>query len=501
MSTSFRGAAHVRGAKAISTLLLGASALALPVCANAAPDSEIGIAKSVSAPTLATDGTATVVYTIVVTNPNTFDIDDVQVVDDFNAILSGSTATPNSVTVTSSDFTVDHTGLADTTLLAGTETLAAGATGTITATFVLTANGQTGPFNNEADATGETVCVPGTVVGGQQGLAISQWFTDDSLGAVDSRPLQNYFDNGVDANGFNTNTDTPDNTGFSDNASNILLSAGTPSQNGGETLYGEGWVTPPCNGATTWEIRAVMGNAVGTYLAAFAQDSTPSAGNIVTAGGIAGEQHDLADFEDGNPSISSTFTAAFSSPVGVITQVDDRGSAYQLRLQERFDGGTWADIPISRYWVDKPVGTEEGGRVVSDDSDNGTNPDPTNDNGSGGVDDPTPFTLPVHAPELEITKVADDDAFVTVGQIVTYTYTVTNSGTINVRDVTVGDVHNGDGPAPTPAGETLSTDSGTTGDSTDVTADDGVWSVLAPGDVVTFTGTYIVQQADIDNLQ
>ncbi|MEP0190030.1 MAG: DUF11 domain-containing protein [Erythrobacter sp.] len=104
-------------------------------------------------------------------------------------------------------------------------------------------------------------------------------------------------------------------------------------------------------------------------------------------------------------------------------------------------------------------------------------------------------------PVLELIKVADGSPeFVTVGETVTYSYTVTNTGNETVNNVTIGDVHNGAGPAPTPAGETLTTDSGTTGDSTDVTADDGVWSVLAPGDVVTFTGTYIVQQADIDNL-
>lgn len=103
-------------------------------------------------------------------------------------------------------------------------------------------------------------------------------------------------------------------------------------------------------------------------------------------------------------------------------------------------------------------------------------------------------------PVLAMTKVADDDALVTVGQVVTYTYTVTNNGNVAVAGVTVNDVHNGSGPAPTPAGETL-TDNGTIGDSTDATPNDGVWDNLAPGDVVTFTGTYTVTQTDIDNLQ
>lgn len=116
-------------------------------------------------------------------------------------------------------------------------------------------------------------------------------------------------------------------------------------------------------------------------------------------------------------------------------------------------------------------------------------------------DDLTESVTVAANPLLAITKVADDDEFVTVGQEVTYTYTARNTGNVIIRNVAIDDVHNGAGPAPTPVGETLTTDAGTTGDSTDATADDGIWSALAPGDVVTFTGTYIVQQADIDNLQ
>lgn len=106
----------------------------------------------------------------------------------------------------------------------------------------------------------------------------------------------------------------------------------------------------------------------------------------------------------------------------------------------------------------------------------------------------------VFEPELQITKIADDDELVTVGQEITYTYTVTNTGDVNINNVTINDVHNGAGPAPVPGDEQLLTDNGTTGDSTDA-AQNGSWDVLAPGDTVTFTGTYTVQQADIDNLQ
>ena len=103
------------------------------------------------------------------------------------------------------------------------------------------------------------------------------------------------------------------------------------------------------------------------------------------------------------------------------------------------------------------------------------------------------------SPSLSMTKVADSPGPFTVGDVVTYTYTVTNDGDTIIRDVGINDAHNGSDPAPIPGSETLLTDNGTIGDSNDATAD-GSWDVLAPGDVVTFTGTYIVTTADAANL-
>jgi len=73
------------------------------------------------------------------------------------------------------------------------------------------------------------------------------------------------------------------------------------------------------------------------------------------------------------------------------------------------------------------------------------------------------------------------------GAIVTGVYAVTP------------DTHNGSDPAPVPGDETLLTDTAPTGDSTDA-ATDGSWDVLAPGDILTFTGTYTVTQDDAENL-
>lgn len=104
-------------------------------------------------------------------------------------------------------------------------------------------------------------------------------------------------------------------------------------------------------------------------------------------------------------------------------------------------------------------------------------------------------------PSITVTKTADNDTNVPAGVTVTYTYVVQNSGNQFISNLLLADSHNASGPVPTPANETLSLDTGVIGDSTDTTANDGIWDTLAPGDEITFTGTYVVTQNDIDTLQ
>jgi uncharacterized repeat protein (TIGR01451 family) len=103
---------------------------------------------------------------------------------------------------------------------------------------------------------------------------------------------------------------------------------------------------------------------------------------------------------------------------------------------------------------------------------------------------------------LSVVKTASPPANVTAGQTITYSYVITNTGTLTLTNVTPGDAHNASGPVPVPGSETLTGDAGPVlGDSSDAAPGNGVWSVLAPGDTVTFTGSYTVRQADVDHLQ
>jgi large repetitive protein len=105
------------------------------------------------------------------------------------------------------------------------------------------------------------------------------------------------------------------------------------------------------------------------------------------------------------------------------------------------------------------------------------------------------------APALVVDKSADDTTDVVAGQVVTYTYVVRNTGAQPLSNISLNDAHNGAGPAPVPGNETLSVDGGVSNDSSDAAPNDGVWSVLGPGDAVTMKATYTVMQADVDTLQ
>ena len=126
--------------------------------------------------------------------------------------------------------------------------------------------------------------------------------------------------------------------------------------------------------------------------------------------------------------------------------------------------------------------------------------DLSDESGTGPSDnDPTVLPLPP-APALSITKVADDATLRGVNDVITYTYTVTNTGNVPISGVAIADTHNASGLPPLPSNETLVNDAAPLGDSTDA-AVNASWDTLAPGDTIRFTGTYTVTQSDVDTLQ
>ncbi len=145
----------------------------------------------------------------------------------------------------------------------------------------------------------------------------------------------------------------------------------------------------------------------------------------------------------------------------------------------------------------------------------GTAPDPAGGGATQTVtsnQDAASFDLEDANPSLDVLKLASavngaaladpDLANVQVGDVITYTYTVTNDGNVPVSAISlVDDVTAGTGADPVPAldGTTL-VDNVPTGDSTD-DALDNIFDVLGMGDSIQFTGTYTVTQDDVDTLQ
>ncbi len=124
-----------------------------------------------------------------------------------------------------------------------------------------------------------------------------------------------------------------------------------------------------------------------------------------------------------------------------------------------------------------------------------------------GPDDTTPALTTIPAgPRLTVAKTF---AFTTgtspadAGDVITYTYTIQNTGNVTINNVTASDTHEGTAvPTASFSNGTLVTEGsplpgGQT--STDTPATPGVWTVLRPGATITFTYAHTVTQDEVDN--
>ena len=98
------------------------------------------------------------------------------------------------------------------------------------------------------------------------------------------------------------------------------------------------------------------------------------------------------------------------------------------------------------------------------------------------------------APAILVNKVASKTTNAVVGDVITYTYTVKNTGNTPVTNINLADTHNGVAGALVPA--FVSFNVGNTSTHTGNTI-----NLLSAGDTATYTATYTVTQNDVDTRQ
>ncbi|APG65176.1 hypothetical protein LPB136_07375 [Tenacibaculum todarodis] len=181
---------------------------------------------------------------------------------------------------------------------------------------------------------------------------------------------------------------------------------------------------------------------------------------VYTGGGVA-LGGDAAIF-DANPGDILQFTASY-----VLTQAD-------------IDAGVVTNEA-------QTSGTDPSGATIMDASDSGNAGDDT-----GAGDDATATAIPA-SPELTLIKTSTyvDNAptGLDTNDVINYVYTVENTGNVTVNDVTVAETtFTGSGTEPTPMYSTGGADLDGEADAFDA----------IPGDVITFTASYMITQADIN---
>ncbi len=120
----------------------------------------------------------------------------------------------------------------------------------------------------------------------------------------------------------------------------------------------------------------------------------------------------------------------------------------------------------------------------------------------------TEVAIPAN-PKLSIDKVGvittdnGSTGVADVGDIITYTYTVVNTGNVTITGLSINDIHEGAALSGQPAGETLTSDgplatASPAVVSADSVSNNAVYSTIRPGATVTFTYVHTVTQAEVD---
>ncbi|NER34464.1 MAG: DUF11 domain-containing protein [Oscillatoria sp. SIO1A7] len=402
---------------------------------------QLGVAKAAGTITDNGNGTFNVPFTITVQNTGNVQVNNLQVVEN----LTTTFPSPASFTIassTSSGLTVNpnFNGSTDTNLLAGSDVLAVGSTATIDLQVTLTPGPNPGAFNNTASASG----------------------TSPSGGTVED----------ISTNG--SNPDADGNGNPSDNVPTPILiprlgvakAAGTITDNGNGSFTIPYTVVLENLGNVELSNLQVVENLSTTFAGAtsFTVDSISSPDGLTVNSSFNGS--------------SDTNLLLASNPANVIAVAGTARIVFNVTVTPGTNFGPYNNTASGSA-------TGPGGATpVSDNSNNGSDPDPNNDGNPNDNSIPTSVTFGSSS-DLSVNKTVNNSN-PSVGDIITYTIAVTNDGPDTATGVQVSE--------PLASGLTFQSSSESQGSYDSGT---GTWTVgtLANGASATLTVTVRVDSA------
>ncbi|MEM6639518.1 MAG: OmpA family protein [Pseudomonadota bacterium] len=358
----------------------------------------IGAAKAVSAgPINNGDGTFTLTYDILASNFGTVPLSNLQVTDDLSAAFATATSfTVDSVSAPGFTVNPNFDGAADINLLAGTDTLPVGGSALIAVQVTITPGTATGPFLNQATASG--VGPGGTPV------------TDDSQSGVNPDP---------DSDGDPGNNNDPTPVSFAEGPIIGLAKAvSDPITNNGDGTFSFDYV---------FVIQNVGDVVLSTIQVVDRLTDTFAGADSFTVDGLASTDFTVNPNYDGDTDINllaGTDTLAVGGS-GTVT--------LSLTVTPGDNLGPYENTGTAS-------GLSPAGTPVTDISTAGTQPDPDNDGDPGNNSTPTPVTF-TENPQIGVAKAISfgpvnngDGTFALAYQIF-----VENSGDVTLSNVQVTD--------------------------------------------------------------
>ena len=378
---------------------------------------EIGVAKQVVSNVNNADGTYTVTYDIAVENLGDVNLNNVQLTENLATTFASATGFSfSSLSVTSGTVTAnpDFDGNSDTNLLAGSDTMAVDDTATLQLVIVVTPGAALGPYDNTVVADGTSPGGTGVTDDSDDGTEVDPDGDGESSGPNDNDP------SGEDTE------DDPTPVEFTENPVIGTSKVVSDLQNNGDGSY-----------TVTYDFALENFGDINLSNVQLTEDLT------TTFAGATSFTFDSLTVTSGTVTANTSFNG--SSNVNVLAGTDSMNVGDTATLQLVV---TVVPAVLDTTFENQTEvsGTSPAGETVTDQSDDGTDPDPDEDGNPTGAnnndpsgedteDDPTPVTFS-EMPQIGTAKQVNNVVNNGDGTYdVTYDVFVENLGDVELNNV------------------------------------------------------------------